>query len=74
MTKLEEDMMLVIQMLEKAHGYLKLNTIENEGVSRKAIYELLRYEYIERVEYGVYRLKGHIEDELFAVQTRVSIT
>ncbi len=43
------------------------------GVTRKAIYELQKYEYLEKVELGVYRRKGQDEDLLYETQKQLRL-
>lgn len=68
MTKMEANMLFVMKLLENRNGVITVAELQEMGVTRKAIYELQKYEYLEKVELGVYRRKGQDEDLLYETQ------
>ena len=68
MTKMEENMLFVMKFLENRNGVITVAELEEMGIARKAIYELQKYEYLEKVDVGVYRRKGQEEDLLYETQ------
>lgn len=70
MTKMEENMLFVMNLLDKKNGVITTADIQEYGVSRKAIYELEKYEYLEKIELGVYRKKGKKNDDLYEIQAQ----
>lgn len=61
-------MLFVMKLLENRNGVITVAELQKMGVTRKAIYELQKYEYLEKVDLGVYRLKGQEEDVLYETQ------
>lgn len=68
MTKMEANMLFVMKLLESRNGVITVAELQEMGVTRKAIYELEKYEYLEKVDLGVYRRKGQEEDVLYETQ------
>ena len=68
MTKMEANMLFVMKLLENRNGVITVAELQKMGVTRKAIYESQKYEYLEKVELGVYRRKGQEEDLLYETQ------
>lgn len=68
MTKMEENMLFAMTLADKKGGVITVEELQTLGVTRKAIYELVKYEYLEKVDLGVYRKKGVESDVLYEIQ------
>ena len=58
--------------LKKSHGYITTKEIENIGISKTLIPELISQKLLRKVAYGIYIDNNLIEDELYILQKRFS--
>ena len=58
--------------LKKNHGYITTKEIENIGISKTLIPELINQKILRKVAYGIYIDNNLIEDEFYILQKRFS--
>lgn len=58
--------------LKKNHGYITTKEIENIGISKTLIPELIKQKVLRKVAYGIYIDNNLIEDEFYILQKRFS--
>lgn len=58
--------------LKKNHGYITTKEIENIGISKTLIPELIKQKVLRKVAYGIYIDNNLIEDEFYIFQKRFS--
>lgn len=58
--------------LKKNHGYITTKEIENIGISKTLIPELINQKTLRKVAYGIYIDNNLIEDEFYILQKRFS--
>ena len=56
--------------LKKNHGYITTKEIENIGISKTLIPELINQKILRKVAYGIYIDNNLIEDEFYILQKR----
>ena len=57
---------------KKNHGYITTKEIENIGISKTLIPELIKQKVLRKVAYGIYIDNNLIEDEFYILQKRFS--
>ena len=57
---------------KKNHGYITTKEIENIGISKTLIPELIKKKVLRKVAYGIYIDNNLIEDEFYILQKRFS--
>ena len=60
------------KFLKKNHGYITTKEIENIGISKTLIPELIKQKVLRKVAYGIYIDNNLIEDEFYILQKRFS--
>lgn len=60
------------KFFEKNHGYITTKEIENIGISKTLIPELINQKILIKVAYGIYIDNNLIEDEFYILQKRFS--
>lgn len=60
------------KFLKKNHGYITTREIENIGISKTLIPELIKQKVLRKVAYGIYIDNNLIEDEFYILQKRFS--
>lgn len=58
--------------LKKNHGYITTKEIENIGISKTLIPELINQKILRKVAYGIYIDNNLIEDEFYILQKKFS--
>ena len=58
--------------LKKNHGYITTKEIENIGICKTLIPELIKQKVLRKVAYGIYIDNNLIEDEFYILQKRFS--
>ena len=58
--------------LKKNYGYITTKEIENVGISKTLIPELIKQKVLRKVAYGIYIDNNLIEDEFYILQKRFS--
>lgn len=61
-----------LKFFEKNHGYITTKEIENIGISKTLIPELINQKILRKVAYGIYIDNNLIEDEFYILQKKFS--